>query len=152
MGTSATDEQPPTDNGTVSAALSTTAKGFGQYLGLTLEHVSGDVVRGTVVVSDDHYQGYGIVHGGVWCAVVEHAASVGAASWFAGRGHTVGVSNTTNFIRAARSGTVRVEATPLARGRTQQLWQVFLTDDQERLVAKGEVRLANIPDPTLLGK
>jgi acyl-coenzyme A thioesterase PaaI-like protein len=44
-----------------------------------------------------------------------------------------------------------VEATPLQRGRTQQLWQVFITDEQQRLVAKGEVRLANITDPGKLG-
>jgi 1,4-dihydroxy-2-naphthoyl-CoA hydrolase len=83
--------------------------------------------------------------------VVEHLASVGASTWFAGRGHVVGVSNSTNFIRAVRSGLLQVEATPLQRGRTQQLWQVFITDEQRRLVATGEVRLANIADAAALG-
>jgi uncharacterized protein (TIGR00369 family) len=82
---------------------------------------------------------------------VEHAASVAASRWFGERGGVVGVSNTTHFIRAVRSGLLSVEATPLQRGRTQQLWQVFITDEQQRLVAKGEVRLANIADPARLG-
>jgi uncharacterized protein (TIGR00369 family) len=129
-----------------------TTEGFGKYLGLTLQDVSGDAVRATVALSPDHYQGYGIVHGGVYCAVVEHVASVGGALWYGDRGGVVGVSNSTNFIRAARSGMLSVEATPLQRGRTQQLWQVFITDDQQRLIAKGEVRLANIPNPDLLGE
>ncbi len=43
-------------------------------------------------------------------------------------------------------------ATPLHRGRTAQLWQVFITDDRERLIAKGEVRLANIADAEQLGR
>jgi len=128
-----------------------TQDGFGKYLGFTIDHASGDVVRGSISVSPEHHQGLGIVHGGVYCAVVEHAASVAAATWFGDRGGVVGVSNSTNFIRAVRSGLLSVEATPLQRGRTQQLWQVFITDEQDRLVAKGEVRLANIADPSKLG-
>jgi uncharacterized protein (TIGR00369 family) len=128
-----------------------TGDGFGKYLGLTISHRSGDAVRGTLAISPDHYQALGIVHGGVYCSVVEHVASVGAATWFAGRGHVVGVNNNTNFIRAARAGLLQVEATPLQRGRTQQLWQVHITDDQQRLIVKGEVRLANITNPELLG-
>jgi len=128
-----------------------TLDGFGKYLGFTIDHASGDVVRGSISVSPEHHQGLGIVHGGVYCSVVEHAASVAAANWFGDRGGVVGVSNSTHFIRAVRSGLLRVEATPLQRGRTQQLWQVFITDEQERLVAKGEVRLANVTDPGKLG-
>jgi uncharacterized protein (TIGR00369 family) len=128
-----------------------THNGFGKYLGFTIEHISADAVRGSISVSPDHYQGHGIVHGGVYCSVVEHAASVAAANWLGDRGGVVGVSNSTHFIRAVRSGLLRVEATPLQRGRTQQLWQVFITDEQERLVAKGEVRLANITDASKLG-
>ena len=123
-----------------------TQDGFGKYLGFTIDDVSADAVRGSVSVSPDHHQGHGIVHGGVYCSVVEHAASVAAANWYGDRGRVVGVSNSTHFIRAVRSGLLQVEATPLQRGRTQQLWQVFITDDQQRLVAKGEVRLANITD------
>jgi uncharacterized protein (TIGR00369 family) len=128
-----------------------TQDGFGKYLGFTIDHASGDAVRGSMSVAPEHLQGHGIVHGGVYCSVVEHAASVAASRWFGERGGVVGVSNTTHFIRAVRSGLLSVEATPLQRGRTQQLWQVFITDEQQRLVAKGEVRLANIADPARLG-
>ena len=121
-----------------------TQVGFGKYLGLSVDHISEDTVHATMATSPEHHQGYGIVHGGAYCAVVEHVASLAAASWFGARGHVVGVANTTNFIRAVRSGLLRVEATPLQRGRSQQLWQVFITDEQARRVAKGEVRFANI--------
>jgi uncharacterized protein (TIGR00369 family) len=72
--------------------------------------------------------------------------------WFADRGNVVGVANHTNFIRAVREGTLTVTATPVQRGRTQQLWQVDVTDDDGRLVARGEVRLANIADADRLGR
>ena len=89
-------------------------------------------------------QPYGIVHGGVFCAAVEGAASVGAATWFGERGQVVGVSNHTDFLRATRGGELTATATPVHRGRTQQLWQVEVTDADDRLVARGQVRLQNL--------
>lgn len=124
---------------------------FTAALGLAMTEVSGDVVRGTITVSPDQHQPYGIVHGGVYCAVVETVASVGGATWLGDRGQVVGVSNSTNFLRAVREGELSVEATPLHRGRTQQLWQVFIRDEAGKLVSKGEVRLANIAPEAIGG-
>ncbi|MCW2777564.1 MAG: PaaI family thioesterase, partial [Frankiales bacterium] len=90
------------------------------------------------------HQPYGIVHGGVYCSVVETTASVGGALWFGDRGSVVGVSNHTNFLRAVRDGVLEVRATPVHRGRTSQLWNVEITSEDGKLVAKGEVRLANV--------
>jgi 1,4-dihydroxy-2-naphthoyl-CoA hydrolase len=43
------------------------------------------------------------------------------------------------------AGTVQVEAVPLHQGRSQQLWQVDIRDASGRLIARGEVRLQNLP-------
>jgi 1,4-dihydroxy-2-naphthoyl-CoA hydrolase len=125
----------------------TTGSSFDDALGLQITSADGDRVLARLPVAQRHQQPYGIVHGGVYCAVVETTASVGGALWFAEReegGHVVGVSNHTNFLRAVRDGVLDVEATPVHRGRTQQLWQVAVTDGAGKLVARGEVRLANI--------
>jgi 1,4-dihydroxy-2-naphthoyl-CoA hydrolase len=119
-------------------------KGFEQVLGLVQERVTADEVVLRVPVSPTLLQPYGIVHGGVWCAVVESAASLGAEAWWGDRGSVVGVSNHTNFLRAVREGDVIARATPLHRGRLQQLWTVEIRDGDERLVARGEVRLQNL--------
>jgi uncharacterized protein (TIGR00369 family) len=63
-----------------------------------------------------------------------------------GLAELLGISNHTDFLRPVREGTLRAEATPLARGRTTQLWQVAISDDQDRLVAHGRVRLINLTD------
>jgi uncharacterized protein (TIGR00369 family) len=84
------------------------------------------------------------VHGGVHCSVVETLASTGAAHWFGERGQVVGVSNQTDFLRAVRQGRLTARATPIHRGRLQQLWQVEIRDPQDRLVARGQVRMQNI--------
>jgi uncharacterized protein (TIGR00369 family) len=117
---------------------------FDAVIGLELVSADGDRVLARLPIAPHLHQPYGIVHGGVYCTVVESTASVGAALWFGDRGQVVGVANSTSFLRAVREGVLEVEATPVHRGRTQQLWQVTVRDDKQRLVARGEVRLANI--------
>ena len=124
------------------------AVGFDATVGLRFEAVTADEVRASLTITPSLQQPYGIVHGGVYCSVVETTASAGGAVWFGERGNVVGVSNHTNFLRAVREGELSVRAFPVQRGRTQQLWQVDVRDEQERLVATGQVRLANITDPS----
>ena len=56
----------------------------------------------------------------------------------------VGVNNNTNFLRSMTEGRVTVDARAIQQGRTQQLWEVRITDDHARLIATGQVRLQNI--------
>ncbi|MGC0364100.1 1,4-dihydroxy-2-naphthoyl-CoA hydrolase [Rhodococcus sp. 27YEA15] len=126
--------------------------GFDGTLGLQYTEVTADRVRAQWTVAPSLHQPAGIQHGGVYCSVVESIASVGGMAWLAGRGHVVGVNNNTDFIRAVREGTLAAEGTPIHRGRTQQLWEVRITDEKDRLIAKGQVRLANITDTANIGK
>lgn len=121
-------------------------RGFLKLVGLRIEQASGDRVVLTCPVTPDLHQPFGLVHGGVYATLAETAASVGASLWFGDRGKVVGVSNHTDFLRAVRRGELRAEATPLARGRTTQLWQVEIVDEQGRLIAHAKVRLQNLSE------
>lgn len=132
----------------VTAAVN---KGLGEFLGLQFTELSGDSVRAHWTIRPDMYQPMGLVHGGVYCAVVESLASMGAVAWLGGNGGAVGVNNSTDFLRAAREGTLFGHALPLHRGRLQQLWLVNIEDEDKRLVARGQVRLQNITDSARLG-
>ena len=134
-----------------SDAFPTTVPGFDKLLGTEYLEVGPDRVHAQLEIRSDLHQPYGIVHGGVLCSIVESCASMGAGMWFADRGGVVGVSNHTNFLRASRSGTLSIEATPIHRGRTQQLWLVEISNEQGKAVARGEVRLANITDQAQIG-
>jgi 1,4-dihydroxy-2-naphthoyl-CoA hydrolase len=125
--------------------------GFATFLGLEFDEANGDRVVIRWKARPELHQPYGIVHGGVYCSVVETAASVGAALWLAERGQVVGVSNQTDFLRAVRDGELTAVATPVHRGRLQQVWTVEIRDEQDRLVSKGQVRLQNITDADRLG-
>lgn len=118
--------------------------GFATWIGLEVVEASGDRVVLAWEARPELHQPFGIVHGGVHSSVVETAASVAGAHWWGDRGQVVGVSNQTDFLRAVREGRLTATATPLHRGRLQQLWAVEIVDDEARLVARGQVRLQNL--------
>lgn len=121
---------------------------FDSELGLTFAELGPDGARAQLQVQDKLLQPMGIVHGGVYCSIVESLASLSAYLWLNGKdgngGNVVGVNNNTDFLRAISSGTVSAVSTPLHRGRRQQLWLVTITDDRDRVVARGQVRLQNL--------
>jgi len=118
--------------------------GFGGGIGMEYVEVTPDKVVVTVEIGPHLHQPYGIVHGGVYCAIAEEVASVAGAVWLGGEGKVVGVNNNTDFLRAVREGRLTATGTPVHRGRSQQLWRVEITDDEGRLAAAGQVRLANL--------
>ena len=112
---------------------------------LELDEVATTRVVGHMQLGPDHHTPWGIVHGGVYATAVESAASLGASAAVTERGMVaVGLTNTTHFLRPLTAGLVTVTAVALNQGRTQQLWQVDITDSHGRLVAHGELRLQNI--------
>ena len=128
-------------------------EGWLQAMGVTITLATQDEVRAELTVGTEHLQGYGIVHGGVHCGVIETLASVGAALWALKheRG-VVGLENHTSFLRAARAGArLRAVATPVQRGRRSQVWQAEIRDEEDRLVAAGQVRLLCLEQGAALG-
>jgi 1,4-dihydroxy-2-naphthoyl-CoA hydrolase len=121
---------------------------FDKLLGLRIEEASGERVVAVLPVTTELFQAYGQVHGGAYAAAVETTASVGAHLAMEGKVLVVGLSNHTEFLRAVRGGELRVVATPLATGRSTQLWQAEITDERGRLVAHGRVRLMHLDPPT----
>ena len=124
------------------------ASGFSTSIGMHMEEVTGSRVRGWVDVGPHHLQPGSIVHGGLYASLVEEAASYGASVAVRDRGQrVVGVANTTNFLRSVTGGRILVEALPLQQGRTQQFWEVRMTQAETgTLVALGHLRLQNL-DP-----
>lgn len=116
--------------------------GWVKEMGITILKATPDEVTCEWEVSDKHHQAYGVVHGGVHCGVVETLASLGAALIAQPRGQrVVGLENSTSFIRAVRSGKLHAVARPVSRGRLTQLWEAWIRDEHEHLVAQGRVRL-----------
>ncbi|MGY4709307.1 PaaI family thioesterase [Mycolicibacterium sp. CBM1] len=119
---------------------------FDALIGLEFTELTPDGARAHLPVAPKLLQPIGIVHGGVYCSMIESIASTAAYVWLQanGGGNVVGVNNNTDFLRAISAGTVHGVAEPLHRGRRQQLWVVTIRDDDDRLIARGQVRLQNL--------
>lgn len=116
---------------------------FGRLLGLETLEVGPERVRARLRADARHHQPYGILHGGVYCAIVEDVASQGAGRAAMARGQrgVVGVANSTDFLRSHSEGALLAEGTPVHQGRSAHLWQVLIRRESDgKLVARGQVR------------
>jgi 1,4-dihydroxy-2-naphthoyl-CoA hydrolase len=118
-------------------------EGWLKAMGVTITLATLDEVRCELTVGPEHLQGYGIVHGGVHCGLIESLASIGAALAAMPRNQSVvGLENNTSFVRAVRAGAkLHAVSTPITRGRRTQVWEARVLDDKEQIVAIGRVRL-----------
>jgi 1,4-dihydroxy-2-naphthoyl-CoA hydrolase len=126
----------------VVALLNANRGGFEIAMGLVFTRASPTEVACEMPVGAHLTQPYGLVHGGVYASIVETVASVGAALVAMPRGQTtVGLENSTTFLRAVRAGTLVGVGVPIHTGRTTQVWEVEVRDGDGKLAAKGRVRM-----------
>ena len=131
----------------IIAILNRERGGFNSTIDLRFTQISYDEVVAEVEVRPELHQPYGLVHGGVYATMIETLAIAGAAvNAMAVGKHTVGLENSTSFLRAVRSGVLRGCARPLTRGRKTQVWEATIHDSDDRLVASGRVRLLVIDE------
>ena len=120
---------------------------FMQLLEIAFDERGPTRVAGTIAADERHHQPWGLIHGGLYTTAIESFATTGAFEAIKDQGmQAVGVSNHTDFVRPHRGGRLDVVATPIHQGRTQQLWQVEIRRPEDgKLVARGQVRLQNVP-------
>ena len=118
-------------------------QGFDALYGLEVLAVSDEEVTARVAVRDELKQPAGLVHGGVFASIAESITSM--ATWLAvhddGRS-AQGLSNQTSFLRPILGGTIHAIARRRHRGRTTWVWEVDITDDEDRLCALVRMTIA----------
>ncbi len=117
--------------------------GFDAWYGLEMLELGPKIARGRLVVTDQHKQPFGLVHGGVYAAIAEGLASYSTALVVLADGYSAsGMSNHTSFLRPVTGGTIHAEATCRHAGRTTWVWEVEMRDDQGRVCALSRITLA----------
>jgi uncharacterized protein (TIGR00369 family) len=120
--------------------------GFGDMLGIEYLDTTPEEVRARAAVADHLLQPVGLVHGGVYSAIAESVCS--AATWLAVHDQgmaAMGQSNSATFLRPITEGHVNALARPRHRGRTTWVWDVEITDDDDRLCALVRMTVAVRP-------
>jgi uncharacterized protein (TIGR00369 family) len=116
--------------------------GVAEVLGIEIEEMNPERVTATMPVTPDHHQPFGMLHGGVSVVLAESAASVGG-HLASPSGHTaVGIEVNANHVRPVREGRLTATATPLHTGRTTQVWEIKIRDEDEQLVCTSRCTLA----------
>ena len=113
-------------------------EGFDGLYGLvvTAADIDAGEIRAEVEIEPKHLQPAGLVHGGLLASIAESITSMGTWMAVSGDGNSAqGLSNQTSFLRPLLAGTIHALARVRHRGRTTWVWEVEITDDDERLCA-----------------
>jgi uncharacterized protein (TIGR00369 family) len=114
------DEQPP----------------FADLMGMKITHVSPDKVTAEMLVTANHTNRNGVLHGGALMALADNLGGTAAVANLGPGGSTATIESKTNFFASIREGDVaKAECTPLHRGRTTTVWQTRITRGDGKLAA-----------------
>ena len=129
------------------AALDSLAtRGLADTLGIEVVELTPARVVATMPVDGRTRQPFGILHGGASVALAETVASLGAVmNADLERFNTVGLEINANHLRAKREGVVRATAQPIHLGRSTQVWEVRIVDEEDRPVCISRCTLAVVP-------
>jgi 1,4-dihydroxy-2-naphthoyl-CoA hydrolase len=120
--------------------------GFDRLYGLEFDACSDREVSAHVCIAEQHKQPIGIVHGGLYATIAESVATIAAIVSVAGEGNTaIGLSNNTSFIRPISQGAAHAVGRRRHSGRTTQVWDVEISDDDGRPCAVTRVTVAIRP-------
>ena len=115
-------------------------------LGIELVELTPQRVVATMPVDDRTRQPFGILHGGASVALAETVASLaGAMNVDLEKFSVVGVEINANHIRAKRDGVVTGTALPIHVGRSTQVWEIRIVDEEDRPVCVSRCTLAVVP-------
>jgi 1,4-dihydroxy-2-naphthoyl-CoA hydrolase len=112
------------------------------HIGIEFTEIGPDYLRGRMPVDGRTIQPYGILHGGASVALAETLGSIAATLVIDRTQHRcVGQEINANHIRAASAGFVIGTARPVHLGRRSHVWEIRITDEQERLVCISRITM-----------
>jgi len=117
-----------------------------QAIGIRISEIGDDYVRGTMPVDARTHQPYGLLHGGASVALAETLGSFAAMLTLDPAVEAaVGLDINANHVRGVKSGIVTGTARALHLGRSTQVWEIRIEDEQGKLVCISRLTMAVIP-------
>ena len=113
------------------------------HLGIVITEAGDDWLRGTMPVDARTRQPYGILHGGASVALAETLGSVaGNLCVDTTKEMVVGLEINANHLRPVPRGWVIGRATPIHIGRSTQVWNIAIRDEQGNLICISRLTVA----------
>ncbi len=115
-------------------------------LGIRFDAFGEDWLSATMPVDARTHQPFGLLHGGASVALAETVGSTAALLTLdTGRELAVGLDINANHLRGVREGHVTGTARALHLGRSTQVWEIRITDADERLASIARLTMAVVP-------
>ena len=106
-----------------------------KHLDIEIVEIGDDFIVGRMPVIEKTKQPYGILHGGASCVLAESIGSTAAAlSMDNTKKYPVGIEINANHISSPTNGHVYAKAVPVHVGGSTSVWNIDITDDQEKRV------------------
>jgi uncharacterized protein (TIGR00369 family) len=118
------------------------AGGVTRDLGVEFVELSPERVVATMPVDERHHQPFGYLHGGVSVVLAESVASVGGFLNCPPGKAAFGAEISASHVRPKKNGSIRAVGTPVHVGRTSQVWEIRITDEEEKLVCVSRCTVA----------
>lgn len=108
--------------------------------------VGEDYLIASMPVTPKVHQPDGVLHGGAMVALAESVGSAASFMFLDGQNFYVrGIEISANHVKSKREGMVYAKATFIHKGRTTQLWNIDVVDEEDALISK--VKLTTIALP-----
>jgi len=113
------------------------------FLGIKITEVGDDYLKGTMPVDHRTKQPLGLLHGGANCVLAEPIGSMAAnycvdpSKYFA-----VGLDINANHLRPVKDGLVTAIAKPLHMGKTTQVWEIKIENEEGKLACISRLTIA----------
>ena len=114
-------------------------------LGIEITDFGDKHISGKMPVDNRTKQPFGLLHGGASVAFAETLGSMGAGNQIdLNEFSVVGIEINSSHLSAVKSGWVYGKATPIRIGRTIQVWDINIKDEEDDLVCKSRLTIAVI--------
>ncbi|HEX2739862.1 MAG TPA: hotdog fold thioesterase [Rubrobacter sp.] len=117
-------------------------EGITKNLGVEFVELTRERVVATMPVDERHHQPLGYLHGGVSVVLAESVASTGAFLNCPPGKVAFGSEISASHVRPKQSGTLTAVAVPAHVGRRSQVWEVRITDEDDKTVCVSRCTVA----------
>ena len=131
---------------TLDAIHSLSQNTISQHLGIEFTEVGADYLIARMPVDMRTHQPFGILHGGASVVLAETLGSI--ASYLClkdpEKQRAVGLEINANHIRSVKEGFVYGKVTPIHIGKSTQIWDIKITNEEDKLVCISRLTVAII--------
>ena len=111
------------------------------HLGIIFTEIGSNYLVAKMPVDHRTHQPLGILNGGASVALAETVGSTAGNCCVDEQQYCVGLDINANHLRPVKNGYVHAKASPIHIGKKTQVWEITITDDNQKLTCISRLTL-----------